>query len=151
MAEQERNELEELARAAASWGPENCRFSKEHEWVRVEEGGYARIGISDYAAGELGDVVFVQLPAIGTTVKQFEKFGEVESVKAVSDLFAPVSGEVTEVNFAIIDRPELVNQTPFGMGWMIRVRMSDEGETGALMDNHQYENYLHELEQGAEG
>ena len=78
MAEQERDELAELARAAASWGPENCRYSKEHEWVRVEEGGYARVGISDYAAGELGDVVFVQLPAIGTIVVPFEKFGEVE-------------------------------------------------------------------------
>ena len=146
MAEESQDALERLAEIAGQWGPENCRFTKEHEWVRIEEGGYARVGISDYAAGELGDVVFVQLPSVGSSVKQSEKFGEVESVKAVSDLFSPVSGEITEVNFSVVDRPELVNQTPFGMGWMIRVRLSDPGEVDHLMDNSQYESYLRGLE-----
>ncbi|MBI2886342.1 MAG: glycine cleavage system protein GcvH [Chloroflexi bacterium] len=146
MADEERDELAELAKAAAAWGPEACLYSKEHEWMRIEEGSFARVGISDYAAGELGDVVFVQLPPLGAKVAQFQKFGEIESVKAVSDLFSPVSGEVVEVNFAIVDRPELVNHSPFGMGWMIRVRMSDPGEVAQLMDNPTYERYLKELE-----
>lgn len=146
MAEEEKDELEELAKVAATWGPEHCRYSKEHEWARVEEGGYALVGISDYAAGELGDVVFVQLPPVGTLLRQFEKFGEIESVKAVSDLFSPISGEVVEVNYAVIERPELVNQSPFGMGWMIRVRMVDPTELDDLMDNGNYDKYLHELE-----
>lgn len=146
MAAEEQEALDRLAALASQWGPENCKFTKEHEWVRVEEGGFARIGISDYAAGELGDVVYVQLPNAGSSVKQSEKFGEIESVKAVSDLFSPVSGEVTEINFAVVDRPELINQTPFGMGWIIRVRLSDPKELDQLMDNPQYEDYLRGLE-----
>lgn len=146
MAAEEQDALDRLAALASQWGPENCKFTKEHEWVRVEEGGFARIGISDYAAGELGDVVYVQLPNVGIVVKQSEKFGEIESVKAVSDLFSPVSGEVTEINFAVVDRPELINQTPFGLGWIIRVHLSDPQELDQLMDNPQYEDYLRGLE-----
>ena len=133
------------AETGAASDPESCRYSKEHEWARIEEGSYARVGISDFAAGELGDVVFVQLPPIGTKVTQFEKFGEIESVKAVSELFAPVSGEVVETNPAIVDQPELVNQAPYGTGWMIRVRIANQAELDQLMDNASYQDYLRGL------
>lgn len=125
--------------------PAGIRYSKEHEWVALDEEGYGIVGISDYAAGELGDVVYVQLPEVGTHIKQFEKFGEIESVKAVSDLFAPVSGEVVAVNNQVMFAPELVNQQPFGQGWLLRVRLSDPAELDNLMDNDSYETYLHDL------
>lgn len=127
-----------------SRAPSGYRYSKEHEWARAE-GETASIGITDYAAHELGDVVFVQLPRPGTAIKQFQKFGEIESVKAVSDLFAPVTGEITQVNEALVDRPELVNESPFEDGWMVRIRLSDPGEMGNLLEPGAYQDYLRGL------
>ncbi len=117
--------------------PDDLRYSKEHEWVRAEE-SRATIGITIFAADELGDIVFVELPEVGATLTQFASFGVVESVKAVSDLFAPVSGEVVEVNDALRDAPELLNSDPFGEGWIARVALSDTGELDALMDADAY-------------
>jgi glycine cleavage system H protein len=117
--------------------PEDLRYSKEHEWVRVE-GSTATIGITKYAADELGDIVFVDLPAVGTQLDQFASFGVVESVKAVSDLFAPVSGEVTEVNEALSATPELLNDDPFGEGWIARLTLADEGQLDDLLDASAY-------------
>jgi glycine cleavage system H protein len=119
--------------------PEDLAYSREHEWVRVD-GSKATIGITSFAADELGDIVFVELPEVGTSVSQFGTFGVVESVKAVSDLYSPVSGEVTEVNDALRDAPELMNSDPFGEGWIMRVELSDAGELDALMDVEAYTN-----------
>jgi len=117
--------------------PDDLRYSKEHEWVRVED-SRATIGITSFAAEELGDIVFVELPEIGADVSQFATFGVVESVKAVSDLYAPVSGTVVEVNEALRDAPELMNSDPFGEGWIARVELSDRGELDTLMDGEAY-------------
>jgi glycine cleavage system H protein len=117
--------------------PDDLRYSKEHEWVRVD-GAQATIGITSFAAGELGDIVFVELPEPGAEIRQFGTFGVIESVKAVSDLYAPVSGEVTEVNEALRDRPELVNGDPFGEGWIARLTLSDPAELDGLMDAAAY-------------
>ncbi|MBI4497135.1 MAG: glycine cleavage system protein GcvH [Chloroflexi bacterium] len=131
--------------------PQQVRYTKEHEWVALDQEGYAVIGISDYAAGELGDVVYVQLPEVGSTIQQLQKFGEIESVKAVSDLYAPVSGEVVAVNEQVTAAPEVVNQSPADKGWLLRVRMSNPDELNTLMDTAQYEAYLKELERQALG
>jgi glycine cleavage system H protein len=117
--------------------PEDLRYSKEHEWVRVD-GSTATIGITSFAADELGDIVFVELPEPGASVSQFAPFGVVESVKAVSDLFAPISGTVSEVNEALRDQPELLNTDAFGEGWVARVELADPGELDALMDAAAY-------------
>jgi len=117
--------------------PDDLRYSKEHEWVRVED-SRATIGITSFAGEELGDIVFVELPEIGADVSQFATFGVVESVKAVSDLYAPVSGTVVEVNEALRDAPELMNSDPFGEGWIARVELSDRGELDTLMDGEAY-------------
>jgi glycine cleavage system H protein len=117
--------------------PDDLRYSKEHEWVRAD-GEQATIGITSFAAGELGDIVFVELPDVGATLSQFGTFGVVESVKAVSDLYAPVSGEVVEVNEALRDQPELLNSEPFAGGWIAKVRLSDAGELDSLMDASAY-------------
>jgi glycine cleavage system H protein len=117
--------------------PDDLRYSKEHEWVRVEE-DRATIGITSFAADELGDIVFVELPEVGATLTQFGTFGVVESVKAVSDLYAPVSGEVVEVNEALRDAPELLNSDPFAEGWIARLTLADPGELDALMDAAAY-------------
>ena len=112
------------------------RFTSTHEWVRVDDGG-ATVGISDHAQSQLGDVIFVELPAVGTALGQGDKFGAIESVKAASDLYAPVAGTVVEVNTALEDQPELVNNDPYSGGWMLRLaNVSDEGE--ALMDEAAY-------------
>jgi glycine cleavage system H protein len=118
--------------------PADLRYTKDHEWVRVE-GDTATIGVTDFAANQLGDVVFVDLPAAGKAVEQYATFGVVESVKAVSDLFAPVSGEVTEVNGELGANPELVNSDPFGSGWMIKVKLGDAGQVEGLLDAAGYE------------
>jgi glycine cleavage system H protein len=118
--------------------PSDLRYTKDHEWVRVD-GDTATIGVTDFAANQLGDVVFVDLPAVGKAVEQFATFGVVESVKAVSDLYAPVSGEVVEVNADLGSKPELVNSDPFGDGWMIRVKVGDAGQIGGLLDAAGYE------------
>lgn len=123
--------------------PAELRYTKEHEWVRVE-GDEATVGITEYAAGQLGDVVFVELPDPGTALDQFATFGVVESVKAVSDLFAPLSGEVVARNEELADRPEVVNSDPYGAGWMVRVRVSDAGQLGELLDATAYEQLVAE-------
>jgi glycine cleavage system H protein len=117
--------------------PEDLAYSKDHEWVRVD-GSRATIGITSFAADELGDIVFVELPEPGTSLSQFATFGVVESVKAVSDLYAPVSGEVVEVNESLRDAPELLNSDPFGEGWIARVEVADAGELDGLMDAAAY-------------
>jgi glycine cleavage system H protein len=117
--------------------PDDLRYSKEHEWVRAE-GSRATIGITSFAADELGDIVFVELPEGGTSLQQFQTFGVVESVKAVSDLFSPVSGEVVEVNEALRDAPELLNSDPFGEGWILKVELADAAELDVLMDAATY-------------
>jgi glycine cleavage system H protein len=118
--------------------PADLRYTKEHEWVRLE-GDLATVGITDHAADQLGDIVFVELPAIGTALRQLATFGVVESVKAVSDLFAPVGGEVVEVNGALASAPEVVNSDPYGAGWLLRVRVADPAEVDALLDAAAYE------------
>jgi glycine cleavage system H protein len=121
--------------------PEDLRYSKEHEWARVE-GEEAVIGITDHAQSELGDVVFVELPAVGTTINQFETFGVVESVKAASDLYSPLGGEVVAVNDTLTDQPELVNSSPYDQGWMIRVRLRDKAELDQLLDAAGYRSLI---------
>jgi glycine cleavage system H protein len=123
--------------------PQDLRYTKEHEWVRVEK-DLATVGITDYAAAQLGDIVFVELPEIGRKVDQFAAIGVIESVKAVSDLFAPIGGEVVEVNAELAGRPELLNSEPFGAGWMIRVRISDGGQLGKLLGPAAYEELTRE-------
>ncbi len=123
--------------------PNDRRYSKEHEWLKVD-GDTATIGITDYAQEQLGDVVYVDLPAVGTTITQFEKMGEVESVKAVSDLFTPASGEVLEQNQAVVEKPELVNSDPHGEGWLIRIRLSDPSEAGKLLSSDDYDALIKE-------
>lgn len=125
--------------------PSDLRYTQEHEWARVE-GGRATVGITDYAQGQLGDVVYVELPSPGTKVRFMETFGVVESVKAASDLFAPVSGTVVEVNERLEDQPELVNQSPYGDGWMIVVELSDPSELNQLMSADEYAAYVEGLE-----
>ena len=118
--------------------PTDLRYTKDHEWVRTD-GDEATIGITKYAADQLGDIVFVELPASGTSVEQFETFGVVESVKAVSDLFAPVSGEVTAANEELTGKPEVVNSDPYGDGWMLRVRVADTSQLDDLLDADAYD------------
>ena len=118
--------------------PADLHYTKDHEWVRVD-GDTATIGVTDFAAHQLGDVVFVDLPATGRAIEQFATFGVVESVKAVSDLYAPVSGEVVGVNGDLGSQPELVNSDPFGAGWMIRVRVADAAQVAGLLDATAYE------------
>jgi glycine cleavage system H protein len=118
--------------------PADLRYTKDHEWVRLD-GDQATIGVTDFAAGELGDVVFVDLPAVGRSLDQHATFGVVESVKAVSDLFAPIAGEVVEINPKLSDNPELVNSDPYGEGWMIRLRVADGSQVAALLEPAAYE------------
>ncbi|MFZ5767618.1 MAG: glycine cleavage system protein GcvH [Bacillota bacterium] len=123
--------------------PKEFRYTKTHEWAKVE-GDLVRVGITNYAQEHLGDIVFVELPEVGREVKQGEAFGVVESVKAVSDCYAPVSGEVVEINEALADKPETLNQDPHGEGWMVVIRMSDPAELNNLMDVAAYEKHCEE-------
>ena len=123
--------------------PKDNKYAKSHEWVNVEA-GVATIGISEYAQDELGDVVFVDLPQVGSQIEAGDEFGSIESVKAVSELFAPVSGEVVEINEALADRPELVNSDPYGEGWMVRVRLTDASQVEVLLDAAAYEQLVAE-------
>ena len=116
--------------------PSDLKYTKDHEWVRAE-GGTATVGITDYAQKALGDVVYLELPDVGRTLKKGEVFGTIESVKAVSELYAPVSGEVTEVHSALVQHPETVNKDPHG-AWMIKVKIADPGDVGELLDPTQY-------------
>ena len=124
--------------------PAECKYTKEHEWVRLD-GDTAVFGITDYAQQELGDVVFVDLPAPGASVTKGESFGVVESVKAASDLYAPISGEVLESNGALADAPELVNSAPFEGGWMLKVRPVDPADLDGLLDAAAYDSYIETL------
>jgi len=117
--------------------PDNLKFTHDHEWILVED-DLALIGITEYAQGELGDVVFVEIETIGETLGKGEVFGTVEAVKTVSDLFMPVSGEVVEVNSELADKPELVNKDPFGKGWMIRIKVTDKSELDSLLSPDDY-------------
>ena len=117
--------------------PEHLKYSNDHEWVAVD-GDIATVGITDYAQGELGDLVFVELPDVDSEVTQGDSFGTVEAVKAVSDLFAPISGTVTEIHEALADDPEVVNKDPYGDGWMIKIKMSSADELDALLDAEGY-------------
>ncbi len=123
--------------------PEDSYYTKEHEWIRVEN-GMGVIGITDHAQEALGDVVYVELPSVGDSFEPGEIFGNIESVKAVSELFMPVGGEVLEVNEALTDTPELVNQDPYNDGWMIKVKLTDVGEVESLFSATEYEEYLKE-------
>ena len=118
--------------------PDDLKYSKEHEWVRME-GNIAQIGVTVFAQDSLGDVVFIDLADVGTEVRQFEKFGEIESVKAVSDLFSPIAGTIVDANSAAIDNPETVNTDPYGSGWLIKVEISDPPQLDELMDAETYE------------
>jgi len=117
--------------------PDDLRYTDDHEWLRLE-GDEGVVGITAYAAGELGDVVFVELPAPGTAFEAAQSFGVIESVKTASDLYSPLAGEVTEVNHELADRPELVNDDPYGEGWMIRLRLADPAATDGLKDAQAY-------------
>ena len=121
--------------------PTDHRYTKEHEWVRVEN-DLGTVGVTDYAQDQLGDIVYLDLPSPGTQVKQLDKLGEIESVKAVSDLYSPISGEVTEVNQEVVDRPELVNQSPYEEGWLVRVRLADSAEVDNLLTADQYDELI---------
>ncbi|HEY8173687.1 MAG TPA: glycine cleavage system protein GcvH [Dehalococcoidia bacterium] len=121
--------------------PGDRQYSKEHEWVK-RDGDAATVGITDYAQEQLGDVVYVDLPEPGANVTQFEKMGEIESVKAVSDLYSPISGEVRRVNDGVVEKPELVNSDPHGDGWLIEVRISDASELDKLLSAADYDAFI---------
>jgi glycine cleavage system H protein len=121
--------------------PDDLKYTKDHEWVRLD-GGRGRIGITHYAQKQLGDVVYLELPEVGRTIEEHETFGTVESVKAVSELFAPVAGEVVEVNSALQQAPEKINTDPYGEAWMVVVKLADPAAAGALMDAATYKAYV---------
>jgi len=128
--------------------PEDLRYTREHEWARDEGDGRVRVGITDYAQDKLGDVVYVELPEPGAEVRAMESFGEVESTKSVSDLFSPVDGTVVERNTLLEERPELVNEDPYGQGWMIVVQVRDPSQLDRLMDANAYRAFVEELRRG---
>jgi len=125
--------------------PKEYKYTQEHEWICPEPENKGKVGITDYAQSQLGDVVFVDLPPPGSQVEQLKKMGEIESVKAVSDLFAPVSGRVLEINQAVINEPALVNQDPYGDGWLVRLELSNPSELDALMDSDKYDEFVSRL------
>ncbi|WP_350276767.1 glycine cleavage system protein GcvH [Kribbella sp. HUAS MG21] len=122
--------------------PEDLKYTAEHEWVKAGEDGPVRVGITDFAQDQLGDIVYVQLPDVGSAVRAGDACGELESTKSVSDLFAPVSGTVTAVNEALADQPELINTDPYGEGWLIDIDVEDTAEVAALMDADAYQGQL---------
>ena len=125
--------------------PKECKYTQEHEWIRPEPENKGEMGLADYAQSQLGDIVFLDLPAPGTQVEQFKKMGEVESVKAVSDIFAPVSGQILEINQTVIDEPKLVNEDPYGAGWLVKLELSKPAELDALMNSDEYDKLVAEL------
>jgi len=122
--------------------PKEYKYTKDHEWLCPEAGDRGKIGITDYAQSQLGDIVYLDLPAPGKTINQSKKMGEIESVKAVSDLFAPASGTVIEINQDAVNDPALVNKDPYGAGWLIRIKLSKPEELGVLMTGDDYEKQL---------
>lgn len=123
--------------------PTNLRYSKEHEWVSVKK-GVATVGITFHAQNELGDIVYVELPEVGTAVEQMQECGVVESVKTVSNIFSPVSGEVTAINEALVESPETINESPYENGWLYKAKLEDDSEVDDLMTAEEYEAYLEE-------
>jgi len=123
--------------------PQNVRYTREHEWARLDD-GVVTVGITGYATDQLGDVVFVELPEVGARIEAMKPFGVVEAVKTVSDLYAPLSGEIVEVNGALVDNPGIVNQSPYEEGWMIRLRPSDPAAFDALLSPSDYERIVEE-------
>lgn len=121
--------------------PKEYKYTREHEWICPEPGNKGRIGITDYAQSQLGDIVFLDLPAPGTKVTQFGKMGEIEAVKAVADLFSPASGQVLEINQSAIDNPRLINEDPYGTGWLVRLKLSNPAELDALMNSDEYDKF----------
>ena len=121
--------------------PEDLRYTKDHEWIRVE-GDIGTVGITDHAQEELGDIVFVELPKVGAQLEQSASFGSVESVKAVSDVYSPASGQVTEINEALAEAPEKVNEDPYGQGWIMKLRLTDPQQVGKLMSAAEYTDYV---------
>ena len=130
--------------------PKEYKYTKEHEWIYPEPEDKGKMGLANYAQSQLGDIIFLDLPAPGTQVEQFKKLGEVESVKAVSDIFAPVSGQVLEVNQTATDAPNLVNEDPYGAGWLVRLELSQPSELDALMNSDEYDKFVAELEEKPE-
>ena len=122
--------------------PDDLRYTEEHEYVRKTGGGLVEVGITDYAQGELGDVVYVELPSVGTKLGKHDVFGTIEAVKAVSELFSPIAGEVVEINSRLDGEPALVNSDPYGAGWMIRLRPEDPSVVDSLMDAAAYEAHI---------
>ena len=131
--------------------PKELRYSREHEWILVEEDNLATIGITDYAQEQLGDVVFVELPKPDTRLTQAEPFGVIESVKAVSDIYAPVSGTVREVNTELLNTPETLNEDPYGDAWLVQVEMNDPEELEELMTAEEYEQFINEEQESQDG
>jgi glycine cleavage system H protein len=121
--------------------PDNLRYTKDHEWILVE-GDSATVGITDHAQEEMGDIVYVDLPKTGTHLEQSKSLGSVESVKAVSDVYSPVSGDVTEINTALADAPEKLNEDPYGGGWLVKLKLSDPGQVSSLMTAAEYQTYV---------
>lgn len=121
--------------------PDNLKYTKEHEWIKVD-GDNAVVGITEYAQGELGDIVFVEIETEGETLEKSEVFGTIEAVKTVTDLFMPVSGEVLSVNEKLEDEPELVNKDPYGEGWMVKMKITDQSELEELLDAAQYKELI---------
>jgi glycine cleavage system H protein len=122
--------------------PEDLKYTAEHEWLKAGSDGPVRVGITDFAQDQLGDIVYVQLPEVGSTVRAGDACGELESTKSVSDLFAPVNGTVTAVNEALADQPDLVNSDPYGEGWLLDIEVEDAAEVAALMDADAYQGQL---------
>ena len=121
--------------------PENLKYTKDHEWIRIEE-NYGFIGITDFAQGELGDIVFIEIETVGETLKQEEVFGTIEAVKTVSDMFMPVSGEILELNPELENAPDSVNKDPYGKGWMIKIRITNPEELSQLLSAEDYKALL---------
>ena len=122
--------------------PDDLRYTKDHEWVRLDADGLATVGVTDYAQGELGDIVFVEIEAVGTEVEAEGSFGSVEAVKTVSELFAPVAGTIEEINDGLEDAPESVNSDPYGEGWMVKLRVADPASVEALMSAEEYKEMI---------
>lgn len=125
--------------------PKENRYTTEHEWIRVDSGNTSKIGITDYAQSALGDIVYLDLPEQGTEVRQSQKIGEIESVKAVTDLYSPASGRILEVNQAVVNEPNLVNEDPYGKGWIMMLELSNPTEINALMSSDDYDKLVIEL------
>ena len=122
--------------------PKEYKYTSEHEWICPEPEDKGKVGLTDYAQSQMGDIVFLDLPTPGTQVTQSEKMGEIETVKAVSDLFSPVSGQVLEINQGVIDEPKLANEDPYGTGWLVRVKLSQSSELEALMNSDEYDKFV---------